>query len=259
MTTTTPPPRLATRAVRARAQVVIGRGVGGRARLERVRTQPPLGVRLAGGEVHLVGTAMGPLGGDDLGMQVQVRPATHVTVRSVAATVALPGDGTPSRHHLTVAVGERARLVWAPEPLVAAAGCDHTATTEVALAPDADLVWVERQVLGRTGEDPGRLRTSVRIERGGHVLVHHGIDTSVPDWAGPAVMGSDRATGMAVLVGATARTLQPAARVDHACGHLADDVAVVVATASDALGVERILAAVVPGWRHHGTSDEQVR
>ena len=80
---------------------------------------------LAGGDLYLMGTAGGPHGGDDLSTEVVVAPGTELTVRSVAATVALPGDGSRSQHRMRVDVGEGATLRWMPEPLVAAAGCHH--------------------------------------------------------------------------------------------------------------------------------------
>ena len=144
---------------------------------------------LAGGDLYLMGTAGGPHGGDDLSTEVVVAPGTELTVRSVAATVVLPGDGSRSQHRMRVDVGEGATLRWVPEPLVAAAGCHHRADTVVDLAADARLVWREELVLGRTGELAGRLFASLRITRSGRPLLVHALDTSLPGWQGPAVTG----------------------------------------------------------------------
>lgn len=232
-----PPPG---RGVRARGQVEIAAGPDGRPRLRRVRTQPPLGVRLAGGVVHLLGTAAGPMGGDDLGLSVAVLDHTTVTVRSVAASVVLPGDGRPSRQDLDVAVGPGAALRWMPEPVVVAAGSRHRATTTVQLAADADLVLAEQLVLGRSGEPGGELTSTLRIERAGEVLLHHGLDTTA-GWSSPSVAGGHRATGLVALVGAPARHLAATTTPGVAMQRLHDDLAVVVAVADDALSLRRLL------------------
>ena len=187
--------------VRARCDVVVGLGPRG-PRLHTVATSPPLGVRLAGGEVWLAATAGGPHGGDDLTTNVRVLAGTTVTVRSVAATLALPGDGTASHARLHVTVEAGAHLRWLPEPLVAAAGCDHHADAVVELAGDASLVWREEVVLGRVGEAPGALRASVRIVRDRLPVLVHGLDTTRPGWDGPAVTAGHRVVGLAAAVGA---------------------------------------------------------
>lgn len=230
------------RGVRARGHVEIASGPGGLPRLRQVRTQPPLGVRLAGGVVHLLGTAAGPMGGDDLGMSVHVHDRTRVTVRSVAATVVLPGDGRPSRHDLDLSVGAGAQLHWMPEPMVVAAGSRHRTTTTVRLAHDASLVLTEQVVLGRSGEPGGALSSTMRIERAGEVVLHHGLDTT-QRWSSPSVAGGARATGLVTLVGAPARRVAAsAARAGVAVQRLHEDVVVVVAVADDALSLHHLLA-----------------
>lgn len=232
------------RGIRARAAVEIGPGRHGTTRLTAVRSVPPLGVRMAGGDVHLLGTAAGPMGGDDLGLVVTVAPDTAATVRSVAATVVLPGDGRPSRQSFAIEVQARARLHWAPEPVVVATGSDHRVDTAVDLAPDADLVFVDRLVRGRTGEVGGHLASTVRIERGGEVLVHHGLDTHRSAWSGKSVGGTCRALGLVVLVGHPARGVVARVTPDLAVQRLGDDLVVAIALADDALDLDRLLRTV---------------
>ncbi len=245
------------RGIRARSRVEVRRGPDGRARLGRLRTQPPLGVRLSGGEVHLVGTAAGPMGGDDLALEVDVGAGTDVAVRSVAATVVLPGDGRPSRLDVAVAVAAGARLDWCPQPVVVAHGSRHHADTTVRLAPGADLVWSEQVVLGRSGERSGHLASILRIERGGEVLVHHGLDTATA-WDTPAVGGGRRATGIVVLVGAPATTAADRTDRDLVVRRLADDVVIAVALADDALALARRLESVRSGGRPPGAVPESI-
>jgi urease accessory protein len=59
------------------------------------------------------------------------------------------------------------RLVWLPEPLVAAAGCHHVQLSTIEVGDGAELVWREELVAGRHGEGPGRLRQDTRLRLDG--------------------------------------------------------------------------------------------
>jgi urease accessory protein len=190
--------------VRARA-VLVAEG----ARLTTLHGEPPLLFRRTGTAddgatvVHLVGGAAGPLAGDDLGLRIDLDDGAAVEVRSVAATVALPGRG-PDRSTLTVAVrvGPGATLRWLPEPLIAAAGCRHVGRAEIDLAPDARLLWRDELICGRHGEQPGDLRSELRIRYAGRPLLAHdlAVGPQAPGWAGPAVLGPARAAGSLLTV-----------------------------------------------------------
>lgn len=176
------------------------------------------------------------MGGDDIAIDLQLAEGTRATVRSVAATLALPGTGV-SHHRLRVVVGAGASLRWSPEPLVAAANCDHHTHTTVELAPDAELIWNDEVILGRSGEDPGRLISELRVERAGTPVLHHGIDTAGRGWTGPAVTAGRRALGLQVLVGRPAREVTPHRTSTTTLGRLDADVAVAVTVAPDAVGL----------------------
>jgi urease accessory protein len=167
------------------------------------RTGPRSGGR--GVTVHLVGGAAGPLRGDDLCLEVEVAPGAWLDVRSVAASLVLPGrDGAPpSQLRINAVVAAGAVLRWLPEPLIAAAGCHHRTISHVEVAEGASLVWRDDQVCGRHGESPGDLRTDTTIRYGGRTLYRHelAIGPGAPGWSGPAVLGGGRAVGSAVLVG----------------------------------------------------------
>ncbi|CAN5221451.1 urease accessory protein UreD [soil metagenome] len=191
------------RGVTATGSVVIGSDRSGRPRLVHLRTQAPLGVVRSGGAVHLMGTAGGPLGGDDLSLHVRVLSGTVVTVCSVAATIALPGDGRPSHQRFMVTVEAGAALRWLPQPVVAGRGCDHHVTADVTLAGDAHLIWSDEMVLGRSGEPPGALTSTFRVTRDTQPLLHHAVSTHRPGWAGPAVTAGARAIATVLHVGAS--------------------------------------------------------
>src|SRR3954464_10591869 len=92
MSTTTSTPDLGRGAVRADAAIATRRAADGRTVLATLRSDPPLTLRQTGPtQVHLVSTGAGPLGGDRLRLAVDVAPGTTLDVRSVAATLVLPG------------------------------------------------------------------------------------------------------------------------------------------------------------------------
>ncbi|WP_280262480.1 urease accessory protein UreD [Nocardia wallacei] len=106
--------------------------------------------------VHLIGTAATPLGGDELDIAIVVEPGARLAVRSVAATIALPGRQTRksvARWHFEV--GSGSELDFDPEPTVVAGGAEHRTVTTVALAADARVRVRERVQIGRAGEDIG--------------------------------------------------------------------------------------------------------
>ncbi|MTV27430.1 urease accessory protein UreD [Nitriliruptoraceae bacterium ZYF776] len=230
----------------AAARLVLDAGPDRRLVARELLTPAPLGARLADGAVHLVGTAAGPLGGDRLHLHVELLPSVRATVRSVAAALAQRGDGTPSHHHVEVVVGAGAHLDWDLEPLVAAAGCDHHTSAVVHLAADASVDWRDELVLGRSGEVPGRCRSSLRIVRDGEVVVHQETSTALPGWDGPAVTAGAAVVGHRVVVGRPAPGRRVADDSRAAWSRLADDVGLAVAVAGDHASLRRALDDVAP-------------
>jgi urease accessory protein len=178
-------------------------GASGGTRLAVLRSQAPLVLRPAGGAVWLVGAAAGPLGGDDLSLEIEVGPGAELTVRTAAASVALPGgDGRTSRFEVRAEVAEGGVLRWLPEPGVAAAGCRHEASARVRVADGGRLEWREEVVLGRWGEEPGAWRSRLVVDAGGRPLLRQELrlGPGPPGWDGPAVVGPARVVGSLLVV-----------------------------------------------------------
>jgi urease accessory protein len=174
--------------VRTVVEVVACRGPGGRTVLPVVRAGGQYAVRRTGpATVHLVATAFGPLGGDDVTIRLVVEEGVRLCVRSVAAAVALPArtGEAPSvqRVHATVA-GE---LDLAPEPTVVASGAHHVAELAAELGADGVLTAAEQVLLGRRGEEPGRWTGTTRVVREGRPLLHTTVDLGpgAPAWLPP--------------------------------------------------------------------------
>ena len=187
--------------MRTVVEVVARAGPGGRTVLPVVRASGQLAVRRTGPcSVHLVATAFGPLGGDDAEIRLVVGEGATLAVHSVAAAVALPARDriAPSvqRIDATVAGALDLRL----EPTVVAASAHHRADLRVELGPDARLAAMDRVLLGRTGEEPGRWTGTTRIERSGSPLLHTtvGLGPGEPAWLPPV---APRAYASAVHIG----------------------------------------------------------
>lgn len=187
--------------MRTVVEVVARPGPGGRTVLPVVRAGGQLAVRRTGpSSVHLVATAFGPLGGDDVEVLLVVEEGAALTVRSVAAAVALPARGhtAPSSQRITASVG--GTLDLGLEPTVVAAGAHHRAELTAGLGPAGVLTATEQVLLGRTGEEPGRWTGAVRVVREGRPLLHTtvGLGPGEPAWLPPV---APRAYASTVHVG----------------------------------------------------------
>jgi urease accessory protein len=179
--------------------------------LLRTRTAPD-GSLLA----TIVGGAGGPLGGDRLELNVEVLAGARLTVRSVAATMAMPGPrGERSRSTVGIKVEDGGRLDWAPEPLLSVAGSDHETLVEIDLAPRAAFRWIERVVLGRSGEPGGILVMRHRLRVGGRTLLDQDVRMGTAAMSGPGGNGPWR-------VVTTALHTTPDGRVEPRTGVEAD-------------------------------------
>lgn len=127
--------------------------------------------------VHLIGTAATPLGGDILNIVVSVGQGARLSVRSVAATIALPGRETrKSVAHWNFDVAAGGELDFDPEPTVVAGGAEHETHTTVRLEHGARLRLRERVQIGRTGEDRGHWSGELTADLADTPLLRHRLD-----------------------------------------------------------------------------------
>jgi urease accessory protein len=191
--------------VRAATRLTVERGPG----RQRVRWAHawPVVVRQTGDErVHLVHAAGGPLGGDELALDVDVGSGARLAVRSAGATLVQPAaraGGSPARWTVTARVGPGGQLNWAPEPTVVSDGAALESMLRVELAADAAAVAREVVVLGRHGERGGRYEGGLEVVVEGVLLLVHTtvLDGADPALCGPAGTAGARAVGTLVRVG----------------------------------------------------------
>ena len=153
--------------------------------------------------VSLVAGAAGPVGGDQLSMSIDVESGAALILRSVAATLVLPGPHCqPSRIEISVRVAAHGILIWLPSPIIAARNCRHVSITNVALEAGARLFLREELLLGRHGEQPGAIRQRLRVRLEDQPLLDQefAIGPDAAGWDSPAVIGGRRALGSVLIV-----------------------------------------------------------
>jgi urease accessory protein len=189
--------------VTASAEIVAEPGPGGTTRLPLLRSQVPLVLRRTPEAVYLVSAAAGPLGGDRLDLRIEVTAGAALRLRTVAASVALPGlDGGESLFTVTATVQPGGRLEYLPEPVVVADGARHATDIQVSVAEGGSLVLRDELILGRHGERGGAYRGSIRADYAGRPLLRQALDVSGTDpvTGGPAILSGHRAVGTLLQV-----------------------------------------------------------
>jgi len=169
--------------------------------LGTVRCAPPLTLRQVRGEapdgeqrceLRLVGTAAGPLAGDDLALSLVLRPGARATVRAAGASVAQGGGGERTLA-IRAELGEGAELVAEPGVLVVCHGSRIEVRVEIALGAGAAVDWRELIVLGRTGEPAGQATLRWDVTRGGEPVLRQFADL------GPALYRGGRVLACALI------------------------------------------------------------
>ncbi|WP_405927581.1 urease accessory protein UreD [Streptomyces sp. NBC_00035] len=198
--------------------------------------------------VMLVGAMSGPLGGDHFTVEAEAAAGARLHIGSAAATIALPGQAKgESRYDVRLKVADGGELRWLPEQLISANGSDLYVSSRIELAAGARLVFREEQVLGRAGEEPGRLSSRLTVRLEGRLLLDQELSCgpgAPGGWDGPAVLAGHRALGQLLVVRPEFADVPVQARLLGECASLmplAGPAVLVTALASDALRLRRVL------------------
>jgi len=151
-------------------------------------------------ELRLVGTAAGPLAGDELSICLQLRAGARAALRAAGASLAQGRDSGNGRGHGVAAalsiradLAEGADLVADPGALIVCRGSRVDVRLELALGAGAAVDWRELIVLGRAGEPPGHATLRWDVTRLGRPVLRQFVDLD-PD-AGPALTAGAGLTG----------------------------------------------------------------
>jgi urease accessory protein len=246
--------------VRACAELTVEPGPEA-ARL-RWRCAPPVVVRPTGpNRVHLVQAAGGPLGGDDLALDVHLGVGVSLQLRSAAAMVVQPGRSAAAAQWTVAAdLAAGAVLDWRPEPTIVCDGAELHSSMTVALQRGSRAMLREVVVLGRAGQRGGRCHGALTVEYDGVPLLAHTLllDGADPALAGPAGTGGARVVGMLTVAGSgTGRPPQDAGEqpgLRWACSALEGPGWLLLALGDRVTDTTRLLDQVTQDWSEFGST-----
>jgi len=154
-----------------------------------------------GAYVSLVPEGALLLADDVVSLRIDVGAGAVLHLVEPAGTVAYDMRGGCASWDVTVNLGPHSCLAWHGEPFVASAGSQTVWTTRVSVGQGARFALRETLVLGRHGEEPGRVRHEVHVRHSdGRPILADGIDLA-PRGTG-IVLGGRRVMGTVLLVGA---------------------------------------------------------
>jgi urease accessory protein len=177
--------------------------------LELVDCAPPLTLRRVQSDTAttcalcLVGTAAGPLAGDDLELSLHLLPGAHASLMATGASIAQGRGGQePARLSMFAQIDTGARLRAEPGPLIVCEGSRVDVHLDLSLAADASVDWREVVVLGRAGDQPGGATLRWDVTVAGRPLLRQYLDLtdrSLVTW--PGMLGDARVLASALITG----------------------------------------------------------
>ncbi len=140
-------------------------------------------------ELRLVGTAAGPLAGDDLSVSLRLRPGARAALAATGASLAQGRDraGGAAALAIRAELADGADLVADPGTLVVCQGSRVDVRVELTLGAGATVRWRELIVLGRTGEPAGQATLRWDVTRLGRPVLRQFVDLADPaltTWGG---------------------------------------------------------------------------
>jgi urease accessory protein len=231
----------------ARSRAVIGPG----GRLAELACQPPLTLRQVRAAdpgvcaLCLVGSAAGPLAGDDLALTLDVADGASAVLQAAGAQIAQGRAGRgASSLCFQATVGAGGRLRADPGALIIRPGGRAAARVSLRLAADATVDWRELIVLHRGAAGTGGAAPAVTLRwdvtRAGVPVLRQLVDLTDPAgqrW--PGLIAGRRVLASALLAGpgVAARTI--VASPTAVAQPLAEGAVLVTVLADDAAAAQR--------------------
>jgi urease accessory protein len=205
---------------------------------------PPLTLRRVHSEVHgrcelrLIGTAAGPLAGDDLSMSLQLRAGARATLRATGASLAQGRGDDRGQGAATLSIradlGDGSDLVADPGALIICQGSRVDVRVELVLGLDAAVEWRELIVLGRTGEPAGAATLRWDVTRLGRPVLRQFVDLADPALTAWAGLTAHRRVLASALIAQPAGTLRTVVASPMSVAQRLDDQTLLVTVLGDA-------------------------
>jgi len=215
-------------------------------RLAELACQPPLTLRQVtpaqpgSCALCLVGTAAGPLAGDDLTLRLEVLAGASATLQATGAAIAQGrAGGRASSLRLQAILGASASLLADPGPLIVRAGGRVAARVELELGTGAQVEWHELIFLDTRRREPGGGHPAATLRwdvtREGVPLLRQLVDLTSPDsLRQPGMLAGRRVLASVLLAGQAVRGRTIVVRPTAVAQQLADDAVLVTVLADDA-------------------------
>lgn len=209
--------------------------------LGSVTCEPPLTLRQVRGEdpgrceLRLVGSAAGPLAGDDLSLSLRLLAGARATLRATGASLAQGRFGGGATLSVDASLEEGTSLVAEPGTLVVCDGSRVDVRLSLALDPGAAVEWHELIVLGRTGEPAGQATVRWDVTRAGRPVLRQFTELD------PALTGGRRVLACALIAGPGVAARTVVAGPSAVAQRVADDTVLVTVLEDDAARATRRL------------------
>ena len=186
-------------------------------------------------ELRLVGTAAGPLAGDDLAMSLRLRPGARATLRATGASLAQGDSQDAGTLWLRADLADGSDLIADPGALIVCHRSRVDVRLELTLGRDVTLDWRELIVLGRTGEPPGAATLRWDVTRLGRPVLRQFVDLADPAWtAWGGVTAGRRVMACALIADPAGSPRTVVASPTAVAQRLADQVLLVTVLGDDA-------------------------
>jgi urease accessory protein len=164
--------------------------------------------------IALAAAGMILLGGDEVHVDVTVGAGCLLELEDVGGTIAYRSDGRRSSWTMAVRIDAGGALLWRGLPFVVTDGAEVERRTTLDLAAGATAVVRETLVLGRHGENGGRLSSSfTAVVADGPLLVEQlDLDGRASE---PGVLGAHRVLDTVIALGFEPVTLPGDLVLEH--------------------------------------------
>jgi len=187
--------------------------------------------------VYLLHPPGGVVGGDSLGIDVQLGQGAKTLVTTPGATKFYRSAGDRARQTQTITVYDGARLEWLPQENIFFPGAEVELKTRVELMGDARLALWEIQCLGRPviseGFDSGHIDSRLSVSRDGRPLISERLRVDAKNRARLSLMAGLAVGGTLLITDAgeaevfACRDLLFAGGTDYAGASLIEDILMV--------------------------------
>lgn len=161
--------------------------------------------------VALVGVCGMLLAGDEVRVDLDVGAGVRLELVEPSGMVAYDARGGRAGWTAAARVASGGSLVWRSAPFVVAGGADVRRHTELGLEEGAVALLGETLVLGRSGEDGGRLCSTLRATHASRELLVEELDLRSPELRSkPGILGDARVIATAALLGVPGPTPETA-------------------------------------------------